>query len=48
MLRRNTPEMAFDPELSVRDREIRLPGRSQNHDMRSEKEDAHEPTAAES
>ena len=48
MLRRNMPEMAYDPELSVRDREIRLPARSQNHDMRSEKEDVHEPSAAES
>ena len=48
MLRRNMPEMTYDPELSVRDREIRLPSRSQNHDMRSEKEDVHEPAAAES
>jgi len=45
MERQSMPAMAFDPDIPLREREIRAPGPSANRDMRSERECDHEPPA---
>lgn len=46
MLRQNIPTMASDPDMPVRNGEIRLPSFSDRHDMRNGKEDVYEQAAA--
>jgi len=48
MLRRNIPEMSFDPEINARDSEIRTPINHGKHETRFEKEGEHEQAAFES
>lgn len=48
MLRRSMPDMNFDPDIPVRNQEIRIPERTLNHDQRPERRESHGETTLKS